>query len=126
MAQRGSNAGLGAAGATLETGDRTTAHADAAPGAAGVSLGQRSRSAPVWPGLRAVDARRGGRPDRAQIGHQARRDGSRRVARQAGTDTAKAAATGLSAGSRCDRALAGVSGSPPLLGRPAPLAARSG
>ena len=30
----------------------------------------------------------------------------RRVARQAGTDAAKAAATGLSAGSRCDRALA--------------------
>src|SRR4051794_13650264 len=51
MAQGGSNAGLGVAGAALKTGDRTTAHADAAPGAAGVSLGQRSRPAPVWPGL---------------------------------------------------------------------------
>src|SRR4051812_14903117 len=60
----------------------------------------------VWPGLRAVDTRRGGRLDRAQIWHQARRDGSRRFACQAGSDAEKAAATGLSARSRRDRALA--------------------
>src|SRR4051794_11851751 len=48
----------------------------------------------------------GGQPDRAQTGHQARRDRGRRFARQAGADAAKAAAAGLSARSRRDRAVA--------------------
>src|SRR4051794_40565923 len=106
MAQGGVGARVGIGGAALDASNGTAAHADAAPGAAGVWLDQRPRPAPVWAGLRAVDAHRGGRPDRAQIGHQAGRDGDRRLARQARTDAAKAAATGLSARPRGDRALA--------------------
>src|SRR4051794_27376159 len=92
MAQGGIDAGPGLGGATLDASNWAAAHADAASGAAGVSLDQRPRPAPVWPGFRAVDACRRGGPDRAQVGHQARRDGGGRVARQAGADAAEAAA----------------------------------
>src|SRR3954470_21880434 len=74
MAQGGVDDRVGIGGAALDASNGTAAHADAAPGAAGVWLDQRPRPAPVWAGFRAVDAHRGGRPDRAQIGHQAGRD----------------------------------------------------
>ena len=79
---------------------------DAASGAAGVSLDQRPRSASVWSGFRLVDAVCSGRPDRAEIQHSAWRDGGGGVARQAGTDAAKTAATGLPTRSRSDRGMA--------------------
>src|SRR5438105_10025917 len=47
--------------------------------------------------FRVVDAVCGGQPDRTAIQHSAWRVGGGRIARQVGTDAAKAAATGLSA-----------------------------
>src|ERR1700687_3003642 len=87
----------GTESAALQASDWAATQFDAAPGAAGVWLDQRPRSASVWSGLRVVDAVRGGKPDRAEISHSTWRIGGRRIARQVGTDTAKATATRLSA-----------------------------
>src|ERR1700733_8191 len=97
LAQRGGQAGCGTESAAREAGDGSATQFDATPGATGVSLGQWSRSAPVWPGLWIVGAVGGDRADRAQIRHSAWCDGGGRTARQVGTDTAKAAAARLPA-----------------------------
>src|ERR1700734_1990479 len=92
-----SAAASGTESAAREAGDGSATQFDATPGATGVSLGQWSRSAPVWPGLWIVGTVGGGRADRAQIRHSAWCDGGGRTARQVGTDTAKAAAARLPA-----------------------------
>src|SRR5271165_1987324 len=97
MAGGGVEAGCGTASAARQAGDGPATQFETTPGATGVSLDQWPRSASVWPGLRIVDPVGGGRADRAEIRHSAWHDGGWRTARQAGTDTAKAVATGLPA-----------------------------
>ena len=85
---------------------RSAAQAHASAGASGVSLDQRTRSAPVRIGLRVVDARHRCHVDRAEVRRATRRDSGRHIAGQARADAAEAAATGLSARWRCHRTLA--------------------
>src|ERR1700722_1441053 len=106
MAQGGIRTWCGTESAAGQAGDGTATQFDAASGAAGVSLDQRSRSASVWSGFRLVDAVCSGRPDRAEIQHPAWRDGGWGVARQAGTDAAKTVATGLTTRSGSDGGMA--------------------
>jgi hypothetical protein len=60
MAESGIEARCGTECAALSVGDGAATQFDAAPGAAGVSLDQRSRSTSVWPGFRVADPVFGG------------------------------------------------------------------
>src|SRR4029077_1559419 len=79
---------------------------DTGAGTASVPLDQRQGPAPIRAGLRPVDAISGGGPDRAKVRHQIGPYGGRWTARQAPPDTTEAAATGISARSGGDRAVA--------------------
>src|SRR5664279_3165226 len=103
MDHGGVDAECRAARPAIAAGAGTAAQPDATAGTAGVSLDQRQGPTPIRPGLRPVDTVGRGGVARAEVRHPAWPHGGRGTARQAESDTAKAAATGVSARSAGDR-----------------------
>src|SRR6202158_5431562 len=106
MAQCGGGTWPRTAGVALDACDGTTANLDAHAGTPGISLGQRSRSAPVRSRLWAVDAAHRGAIDRAQVWRSTGGHRGRSAAGQARAHATEAAATCLSTRPPSHRTLA--------------------